>query len=417
MMKAATNSYDALPYASYPIKYASPEHLCTTATIMGMSPAPADSCRLLEIGCSSGGHLLPLAIHWPKSQFLGIDLSRVQIEHGQRDVDALSLTNLELRQADILDIDESLGRFDYIICHGVYSWVPTPVQQQILRVCRENLAPQGVAFVSYNTYPGWHENQSIRDMMRYHVQGIEDPHQQVQQARHLLKWLAETVPETALYGKLLRERHNDIQQRRDAYLYHEYLESTNAPEFFWEFMQKASAMGLAYLGDAKPLSMTEPRFLPASEAGLRRVTDPIRREQYFDFLRHRKFRQTLLCHLEVNFHPHLDLEHLGRLYIASSATPVKVPDANRDQQTAFKFPNDVTLSTPEPIFREILTELADAWPDSVLLQDLVDRAAERLPLAESRRKGRAALRTDREIFLSGANRSIFAAPTRRKIPW
>ena len=40
------------------------------------------------------------------------------------------------------------GDFDFIICHGVYSWIPEALREDLLRVCRERLTPDGVAMVS-----------------------------------------------------------------------------------------------------------------------------------------------------------------------------------------------------------------------------------------------------------------------------
>ncbi|RPI58997.1 MAG: class I SAM-dependent methyltransferase, partial [Chloroflexi bacterium] len=139
------NSYDRLPYPSLSYPQTHPDRLATLATLLGMSPAPVERCRVLEMGCAGGGNLLPMADGLPGSEFVGIDASAVQIAAGQGAVAALGLANLSLRHLDILDVDESLGRFDYILVHGVYSWVPPEVQNKILTVCKENLAPQGVA--------------------------------------------------------------------------------------------------------------------------------------------------------------------------------------------------------------------------------------------------------------------------------
>lgn len=74
-----------------------------------------------------------------------------------------------------MDIDDSLGRFDYILTHGVYSWVPPAVQEKILRLCASNLTEHGVAYVSYNVNPGWSMRGMLRDMMCYHASRFEDP--------------------------------------------------------------------------------------------------------------------------------------------------------------------------------------------------------------------------------------------------
>src|SRR6478752_7458358 len=119
-----TSSYDELPYPTRPRYSTHPDCLALLATLAGMQPTPIDRCRMLELGCGPGGNLLPLADAFPHSQFVGVDLSARQIEMGQEIVRALAMPNLQLEAKSILDIDASLGEFDYIVAHGVYSWVP-----------------------------------------------------------------------------------------------------------------------------------------------------------------------------------------------------------------------------------------------------------------------------------------------------
>jgi len=127
-----------------------------------MIPPDIRKCRVLELACADGSNLIPMACALPESVFLGIDLSQRQVKAGQQTIAALGLTNIELRPLDIREVDESFGTFDYIIAHGIYSWVPADVQDRILEICRERLSENGVAYISYNTNPGWR----MRGMMR-----------------------------------------------------------------------------------------------------------------------------------------------------------------------------------------------------------------------------------------------------------
>ncbi|MEX1042790.1 MAG: class I SAM-dependent methyltransferase, partial [Pirellulaceae bacterium] len=173
-------SYDVVPYPSHPFRQTHPEKLAAVGQLFGLKPAPIEKCRVLEIGCAGGGNLIPMADALPESQFMGVDLSQKQIESGQKSIEAIGLTNIELKHLNCTEIDDSFGKFDYIICHGVFSWVPREVQDRIMAVCRDNLQEQGVAFISYNTYPGWHMRGMIRDMMQYHVRNFEDPPRRIQ---------------------------------------------------------------------------------------------------------------------------------------------------------------------------------------------------------------------------------------------
>src|SRR5438128_8466150 len=169
MSDALRRSYDAVPYPDKPRPATHPDHLAALARLVGLSPAPARRCRVLELGCAAGANLWPMAQYLPESEFVGVDFSPVQIENGLRVVADAGLTNLTLRAASILDVDGSWGTFDYVLCHGVFSWVPREVQAAILSICARQLAPQGVAYVSYNTFPGWHTRLMLREMVAYHA--------------------------------------------------------------------------------------------------------------------------------------------------------------------------------------------------------------------------------------------------------
>ena len=69
-----------------------------SARLHRLVPAPVGECRVLEIGCAAGGNLIPMAAALPRSRFLGIDFSAVQVRVGTADVAALGLANVELKQ-------------------------------------------------------------------------------------------------------------------------------------------------------------------------------------------------------------------------------------------------------------------------------------------------------------------------------
>ena len=158
------SSYDRVPYDSKPFPQTHPDRLATMASLFGLKPPLVDTAQVLELGLAGGGNLIPMAVALPDSHFVGIDLSPRQVDEGVRVVERLGLTNIELRAQDILDLGEDLGVFDYILCHGVYSWVPASVQEKILEIHARHLAPGGIGYISYNAYPGWH----LRGVVRIH---------------------------------------------------------------------------------------------------------------------------------------------------------------------------------------------------------------------------------------------------------
>ncbi len=165
----AADSYDELPYESTPFTETHPENLAVLGRLFGLqTPEPAH-CRLLELGCASGGNLIPLAWRLPQAHFLGLELSRRQVEDGQALARSLALENIEIRHQDILSAGTELGEFDYIIAHGIFSWVPEKVRDKILPICSRHLSPSGLAYINYNTLPGWRMRGMVRDMLRFHT--------------------------------------------------------------------------------------------------------------------------------------------------------------------------------------------------------------------------------------------------------
>ncbi len=363
MTTVTENAYDRLPYVSYPFPQSHPNHLAALAKLFGMNPPPLATCRVLELGCASGGNLLPMATQMPSATFLGVDLSTRQISDGQATIKQLGLTNVELRQLDITTIDDAFGKFDYIIAHGVLSWVPREVQDKILDVCQRNLAPHGVAFVSYNTYPGWRMRSMLRDAMIYHANQFADPAQRVQQARALLDFLAQNVPvENNPYGILLKNELQDLSKRGDWYIAHEHLEGVNEPIYFHEFAERAAGHRMQYLADAEFSTMLASNFAPRVAETLRMIApDLIRMEQYMDFLRNRPFRQSLLVHQGVALNRNLGWQSLAGLYVESSARPEgSETSLNSGAPAGFKVPNGASLTTPNPITKAAMTLLKAA---------------------------------------------------------
>lgn len=149
------NSYDDLMYESGAFSQTAINNLEARARLMGLQPAPAANAKVLELGCSMGGNIITQALYYPDAEFVGIDLSGRQVAQGNAIIERMGLENVRLEEKDILTIDESFGKFDYIIVHGIWSWVPDTVKDKIFSICRNNLTKHGIAYISYNVYPGW----------------------------------------------------------------------------------------------------------------------------------------------------------------------------------------------------------------------------------------------------------------------
>ena len=381
MTDAQATTYDEIPYSTTPFYYSHPDALATKATVFGMTPAPPERCRVLELGCARGGNLIPMAQTLPESRFVGIDLSPGQIANARAVVESLGLRNIDLMARSIMDVDESFGEFDYIICHGVYSWVPAEVQHRILMICKRNLAPNGVAYISYNTYPGWHLFGVLRDLLAFHVRRIPEPRRRLHEARAFLDFLRGVVEgDSTVYGRMLAEAIDELRPEADSYVFHEYLEDINEPIYFHQFVERAAAKGLQFLDDAE--SRPLPGNVSAQTKGFfqNHATDLIAQEQYRDFLSGRPFRRTLLCHDQIALRRPPSADVMKGLHVVTKLQPTAPswdpsPDAVRQFTTA----KGVTMSTNNPFLGKSLYALFETWPRSMPFPELWQRVRDAAP--------------------------------------
>ena len=190
----ALTGYDRVPYPGHPFAQTHPDRLATVATLFGLRPAPPDACRVLELGCGDGGNLVPMAYGLPGTTFSGIDLAGRAIERARRLASALGLDNVRFEHADLT---AARGEFDYVIAHGVYSWIEPTARDALLAACRRHLAPGGVAYISYDVLPGGHLREITRQMLRWHLRDVDEPEQRIAQARALLGAIVEQSGEMA----------------------------------------------------------------------------------------------------------------------------------------------------------------------------------------------------------------------------
>jgi methyltransferase-like protein/cyclopropane fatty-acyl-phospholipid synthase-like methyltransferase len=383
------SSYNEIPYESKPFPQSHPDRLAALGSLFGMSPAPVTRCRVLELGCASGGNLIPMAFHLPQSEFVGVDLSGRQVAMGHEAIEDLGLKNVRIEHASILDVDSSWGVFDYIICHGVYSWVPDEAQDKILAVVSKNLAAQGIAYVSYNTYPGWHMREMIRHMMLYHANQFQETRERIDQARALVDFLAGSVPtEDNHYGLLLKRELDLIKRSSDSYLFHDHMEVVNAPVYFYQFAERAEGHGLQYLSEANFATVLTSGFPDEVAETLDRISDDlIRNEQYMDFVRNRMFRQTLLCRKGISLKRGLGGEDVSGLLVTSAARPKEKPvDLAPGVKQSFEAPGGLAVQTEFPLTKAALTVLWEHWPRAIDLNTLFQEANRHLGNPPDHRK-------------------------------
>ncbi len=293
--RPVVSRYDLVPYAGQPVVEAQCRRLETMAVMFHLSPAPPARAKILELGCGTADNLAWQALEYPEARFIGCDSSFNAVSAGRELIRELGLKNVDLRLQDIRDVDPSWGTFDYIFCRGVFSWVGPNVRQRILEIFRNHLAPQGVGYLSYNSFPGWAVREVVRNLMRLHTLGIDDPQKAISEAREILAIAAESHSIGGSFGPLLG-RENIILKTRydDSYVYHELLAEHNQPFYFEEFQKQIEAAGLQYVGDVEFAAMHTWDLPEKARASLAEMSF-LAREQYLDYLRGTMFRNSVLC--------------------------------------------------------------------------------------------------------------------------
>jgi SAM-dependent methyltransferase len=375
-------TYDELPYEDIAFYHTHPSNLAVVATLCGLVPPAVESCRVLELGCGTGYNLLAMAQSLPGARFVGIDLSPRQIEYGRSLAAATGTDRVELHAQSISALDESLGQFDYIIAHGVFSWVPAEVRDAILAACRRHLAPNGIAYVSYNTYPGWHIRTIVRDALLFHAPADVPPLERSRRARAGLERMLTVLPGTeSNYSRFLRHEMESLRKGSDTYLFHEHLETHNHPLRFEEFARMVSRHGLRFLAEARFGTNSFMQREDLQTLFREFSDDPIRREQYLDHLHNRSFRQSLLCHTAIDSSGSPALPALGALHIRCRVESLGVrTDAEGAEVERFRVNEGSELTSADPMLRAILHALCGAWPATAMVEALAAVACSELEI-------------------------------------
>lgn len=368
-------AYDEVPYESFAYAHTHPQNLQMIGTLFGMKVADFKTARVLELGCAAGGNILPLAATYPESTFMGIDLSKAQIDEGVADIKALGLKNVKLEQMDIIDFPAKAGEFDYIICHGIYSWVPGGVQDAIMNIFQRHLAPNGLAMVSYNCLPGWSVVRGLREMMIFHTSRFPNPKDKVVQARAFLDFVHDNTPASnAAYKQIIDTERQTLKKANDSYLFHDHLEANNTPFYLHELVTKAAGKGLQYVGDTSLPSMFVGNLPPEAAQKLGALNNVVLQEQYMDFLNNRRFRNSIFAKAEATVTRNLKGETVLNLAARAGFQPKDdKPDLSKPVEFVRKSPA-AAFSSNEKATSALLATLA-AQIKPLPVKELIARAA------------------------------------------
>ena len=356
-------AYDEVPYENLPFTQALPRAHATVAALHGLAPPDPRSARVLELGCGAGAHLAGVAAAHPEVRAVGVDLAANAIEVARATAAAAGLDNVRFDVGDVLELTEGqLGTFDYVIVHGLYAWAAEPLREAVLAASRAHLAPDGIVYVSYTSYPGGHMRQMLREMAQWHTRGLEDPRARAERAQGLfalLDRLGEAGP--SFYAGVVGEDVHTLATAPESMLVHDLLGEAYTPVWFVDFAAAAARHGMAYVGDAIPESSRRPPWSAAVDAFVDEAAgdERVAREQYLDLMVLRRFRHSLLCHDDRRPAARVDRAAVQTLLVAADDLSA-APEALRSVLA------DAAHPVPFEVVRERLGAPADELAETLV---------------------------------------------------
>lgn len=370
-------------YPAQPVRECHPDRLFAVGRLFGLTPPPVETCRVLEIGCGTGGHSLAAALTLPDATFVGIDLSEEQVRRGREQAAAAGITNVELRAADLMTFRPDPGSFDYVTAHGVYSWVPPAVRDRLLAVIREALAPNGVGYVSYNAYPGGHVREMFWNMLRFHTAAAADPGEKIALVRGFADFLAAgQAGHDHLTAQMIRAEADRLRKiPHPGMIHYDDLWEGNTPVYVTDFADHLSRHGLRYVAEAEVHTMYEGQFPPAVAAVLAgmREKDLVWKEQYIDFLKLRRFRLSVVAHAAVTPAAAPQASAVPEFAVGlGDRLTADTTDLAPGVRMTFQIGDRGSMALDNPFAKAAVLELAERWPGRVPFDELLARAAARV---------------------------------------
>ena len=235
----------------------SPFNLNYIAMMHGFAPVDLDrQFSYLELGCGNGVSSNVFAACHPTGQFHAVDLNPEHTDNARAMADGGMLSNIHVHNTTFGELDlGALPMFDFIVLHGIYSWVAPKVRSEIIRIIKNKLLPGGYAFVSYNALPGGAQKMPLREMMLRYSDGSElSSMDRAREGLRYLRFLKEKKsaffaknPEAAkMLDRLLKQ---DL-----SYISHEFLNEHWHCFYFREVAREFRAAGCHYVGSS-PLYM------------------------------------------------------------------------------------------------------------------------------------------------------------------
>jgi SAM-dependent methyltransferase len=243
-------AYDQVAYPSPMLDDVTPERLRASAILHGFAAPETSRASLLEIGCGDGINALAFAATAPQGKAVGFDLSLGAIEKGQAMLARTGLANVELHVGDIVSYAREGEQFDYITCHGVFSWVPPVVRGALLELIAARLKPGGIAYMSYDCLPAAAAKAAINRFLRSQVRPGASLQEAVSDAVCAIALLSKHQRRDSALREPLKVLSDSLAGFHPGYFYHDWLAEYYDPVDLSAHLRVLAEKGLALAGSA-----------------------------------------------------------------------------------------------------------------------------------------------------------------------
>lgn len=293
--------------ASYPTTFfreLSPVWLNYVAALNGAAPRElGQTFTYLELGCGTGFSSLVHAAAFPSAEFHACDFNPICIAACEQRAGALAIRNVRFHEASFDELlTRNLPEFDFIVLHGVYSWVDNPVQQSIRQLIRENLKPGGLVYLSYNCLPGWTCEVPLRKLLlEFAAASKGDSSQRTEHAVHTLKRLRSSGLEFFRANPSAITAVDAYARSDSSYMAHEFLDEAWEPRYSVDVADEMMEAEVSYLGSATLVDNHEPLIIDSSTAEAISGLETARQRQLAtDFAVNRQFRRDVFVRPSEN---------------------------------------------------------------------------------------------------------------------
>jgi SAM-dependent methyltransferase len=330
-------------YADKFFRELSPTWLNYVAAINGGAPRVLDQpFTYLELGCGFGNSTVVNAAAFPQGEFHACDFNPAHVEGGVRHAAALGVSNVYFHESSfdrLLSID--LPPFDFIVLHGVYSWVGAEARQAVRRVLSKKLKSGGLVYLSYNCLPGWATEVPLRRLLLELAAADGATPERTELALGTLKQLSDSKLRYFTANPSAMTSVDAYLRGTSNYVAHEFLNETWEPFYSVDVADDMAEVEAQYLGSAT-LVDNHPTLVVdgvASEV-IARLATPRQRQLATDFATNQRFRRDVFIRRPSAIAPAEMTRHLHEVAFGSIGSPEAITTKARVPRGEIRFQED-----------------------------------------------------------------------------